>query len=132
MTTALPPWLVVQLEADGIYDSATRLSRKAKPRRCRRCGTFTLAGLDDLSRPTWLDYLPTTSGGELFALLVGRGTYALDCGELYPREALHIEGRPADLHPVHVAHDCNGPPMPVNEKYAPKRIRTNYDGPIPF
>lgn len=129
MTTTMPDWLIQKLAGDGILDPDTRLTHKPKPRRCPHCHAIVLAALNDLGIPTRLDLWPTTSAGELFALLTGRTTYALDHGELYPRNAWHIAGRPADGHRVHVAHECHGPPLPTNPKFMPAPRPATTDDP---
>lgn len=128
----MPAWLITTLEADGIYDGTTRLSRTAKPRRCPKCWAPVLAGLDEFSRPTWLNADPTTSAGELLAVIAGQPTYALDCGQLYARDRWHIGGRPADAHRVHTPHVCHGPPPPTNAKFTTRWTRPDHNQPPPF
>lgn len=131
-TTAMPAWLIDKLVADGTLDPSTRLTNRARHRRCRTCGLYTLAGLDDIAGiPTYVDPIPTTTAGEAFALLVGRPTYSLDHGELYQRSHWNITGRPADTHPVYATHQCNSPPLPANPRYLPKP-RPNHDTDPPF
>lgn len=119
-TQAMPAWLTQKLVADGVLDPRTRLTSRLRPRRCTSCGAWTLAALDDLGQPAYLEPDPTTSAGELFALLTGRATYALDRGEIYPRNAWHIAGRPADTEKTYVTHACQSPPMPANPKFTPR------------
>jgi hypothetical protein len=120
MTTTMPAWLLAKLDNEGILDAATRLTRRPRPRRCTAgCGLYILGALDDLGIRTYLELWPTTNAGELFALLTGRATYALDHGELYQRNAWNIAGRPAANEKTYVAHVCHGPPLPANPKFMP-------------
>lgn len=107
MTTAqMPLWLVDKLDGDGVLDKATRLTPTPKPRRCPDCGTRTLAALNDLGLPTYVDPAPITNLGEVIASVADRPTYGLDHGQLYRRDHWHIRGRPAETTTVHAEHVC--------------------------
>lgn len=129
MTKTMPAWLADKLIDDGTMTS-DRVTKHAKPRRCPDCHLFTLIGLDEFPHRVAVDPQPTTSAGELFALLTGRRTFALDCGELYERTAGRLAYRPADTTPVYASHQCGSPPLPVNEKFITHPPIT--DGPPPF
>jgi hypothetical protein len=110
-----------------------RLTKKARPAHCPRCGLIVLAGLDELGRKVRVDYHPTTVPGEALALLAGRDTYGLDGAELYQRLAYHIEGKNADATEVRAEHRCGDPPLPINSLFAEKQ-RPNYppNSPAPY
>ena len=114
----LPDWMVDRLIRDGVM-TADRVTKHAKPRRCPTCHLFTLVGLDETRWRVVVDPMPTTTAGEAFALLCGRGSYALDGDELYERTARRLVHRRADLNPVFVTHECHSPPLPINEKFIP-------------
>lgn len=128
---AMPAWLTQKLVADGVMDATTRLTSRLRPRRCAGCGLYGMAALDDLGLPVLLELHPTTSAGELFALLTGRASYGLDFGELYPRTAAHITARPADREKTYVTHACHSPPIPANARFTPRPKPTPTDLP-PF
>jgi len=130
MTTKMPAWLERHLIQTGVM-TEDRVTKHARHRRCPTCGLFTLVGLDELPRKVAVDPLPTTSAGELFALLTGRRSFALDVNELYERTAGRLLFRPADTHPVYITHQCGSIPLPVNTKFMPKKP-ADTDGDIPF
>lgn len=74
----LPPH-VLQALVDAGHVTERLTSRKAKPRRCRRCGRGVLSGLDGdvLAFDVDADPIALTPSGEVGALLAGRRTYAL-------------------------------------------------------
>ena len=131
MTAKMPAWLTRHLIQTGAM-TEDRITKHAQHRRCPTCGLFTLVGLDDLlpSRIA-VDPLPTTSAGELFALLTGRRSFALDVDELYERTAGRLLYRPADTHPVYITHECHSLPLPINERFMPKQPASQ-TGDIPF
>jgi hypothetical protein len=132
MTAAktMPKWLADKLILDGVMTS-DRVTKHARPRRCPTCHLYTILGLDEFPHRVAVDPLPTTSAGELFALLTGRRSFALDAGELYERTAGRLLFRPADTHPVYATHQCGSLPLPVNERFMPKP-QEKQDGPPPF
>ena len=127
----MPAWLTQHLIQTGVM-TEDRITKHAQHRRCPHCGLFTLVGLDDLlPKVVTVDPQPTTSAGELFALLTGRRSFALDSGELYERTAGRLLFRPADTHPVYITHECGSIPLPINERFMPKQPVTQ-TGEIPF
>lgn len=95
------------------------------------CGLYVLAGLADYGNPVFVDYHPTTTAGEAFALLTGRDTYAIDNGQLYQRLSHHIGGRPADQEKTYATHVCGSPQLPANPRFA-ARQPVDYTQPPPF
>lgn len=130
MTTKMPAWLERHLIQTGVM-TQDRVTKHAQHRRCPSCGLFTLVGLDEFPHRITVDIMPTTSAGELFALLTGRRSFALDVDELYERTAGRLLFRPADTHPVYITHECNSLPLPINERFMPKQPATQTDD-IPF
>ena len=128
----MPDWLVDYLDSQGVLDSATRLTRRARLVRCRQCGAKVLAGLDDLTRPLYCEQFPTTAPGELQALMGGRRTYTLIIGELCLRDEHRIAYRSASGEPVHAEHQCYDPaPLPMNLAFIQGTPSIDYDEP-PF
>ena len=126
----MAPWLVDRLIRSGVM-TEDRVTKNAKPRRCPTCRLFILVGLDETRWRVEVDLAPTTTAGEAFALLCGRGSYAIDGSELYERTARRLAGRRADDHATYVEHRCGSPQLPVNEKFLPAPpVDTN--GPPPF
>lgn len=118
-TTAMPDWLTHHLIAKGVM-TESRLTRNARPRRCTRCGTYTLVGLDadTLAFEAHAEPTPTTSAGELQALLAGRRTWTLHHGRLEQRDADDIRLDPADqAGNIHAEHTCGSPPLPVHPAF---------------
>ena len=97
-----PPWL------------RDRLTRNARPRRCR-CGAPLLVGLDgDVAALTAkADPVAISCHGEAAALLTGRATYdAVPVGknvQLSPRWVWHI--RAPRRYVVLAEHRCGAPPL---------------------
>jgi hypothetical protein len=130
--TDLPAWLQVTLIEQGVM-TKDRVTKHAHPRRCQDCGLYTLTGLDDLlPKVVHADLLPTTTVGELTALMSGRRTFGLDHGEFYIRTAGRIGFRAADHTQVHAEHSCGSPPLPVNPKFMPARFKNPDTDVIPF
>lgn len=93
----------------------TGLSRRARPRPCPRCGTWTIAGLDAdrCALEAHCDPTPLTALGEVIALASGRRTLELVRTrgrlELEQRWADHIADQPAgttrgDVLATHLCH----------------------------
>lgn len=119
-TPATPdPWLIRHLVAAG-HLTETGLSRRARPRPCPTCHTWTLTGLDDdlCAFEATCDPAPLTTLGEALALIAGRRTLALRRTrgrlELDQRWADHIEAEPAGSPRLDVlaTHTC-GHPIPT-------------------
>jgi hypothetical protein len=130
MTTTMPAWLERHLIQTGVMTS-DHVTKHARHRRCPNCGLFTLVGLDEYPKRVAVDPIPTTTAGELFALLTGRHTYALDGHELYERTAGRLEHRRADDTPVYATHQCHSPPLPINERFIPAQPE-DLNGEPPF
>jgi len=130
MTAKMPAWLTRHLIQTGVM-TTDYVTKKSKHRRCPTCGLFTLVGLDEFPHRIAVDIMPTTSAGELFALLTGRRSFALDVDELYERTAGRLLFRPADTHPVYITHECHSLPLPINERFMPKQPASQ-TGDIPF
>lgn len=112
------PWLIDHLVRSGAL-TESGLTRRARPRRCPGCGTWTLAGLDAdvCALEAHADPTPLTPLGEVAALLGGVRTVELvNSGgrhQLEQRLPDHIEGRPAcsGRFDVLALHRC-GQPIP--------------------
>jgi len=130
MTTKMPAWLTRHLIQTGVM-TADYITKKSKHQRCPHCGLYTLVGLDEFPHPIAVDPMPTTTPGELFALLTGRRSFALDGDELYERDAGRLEHRRADDTPVYAEHRCGSPPLPINQRFIPTKP-ADLDGPPPF
>lgn len=111
------PWLIEQLIRSGTL-TETGLSRRARPRPCARCHTWTVCGLDadTLALEAHCDPQPLTPLGEVIALATGRRTLELVRTrgrlELEQRWADHIESRLAGNTPgadVLATHRCGQP-----------------------
>lgn len=119
MTTTLPAWVLDELTAAGLDTPKPRRGR-AIARRCPWCGTPAWTGTA-WPRVVWLDPAPTTSDGELYAILAGRRTYQVNIHrEITQRCPLYIENESPDRTRVYVEHSCHGPAPPVNEKWKPE------------
>jgi hypothetical protein len=98
--STLPAGILGHLITRGIL-TETGLSRRARPRPCPNCGTWTIAGLDDdtCAFETYADPQPLTPIGEVLATLARRRTYELiHVGgryELNPRSSRRITYAPA-------------------------------------
>jgi len=128
--TKMPAWLTRHLIQTGAM-TQDRITKHAQHRRCPHCGLFTLVGLDEFPHRIAVDIMPTTSAGELFALLGGRRSFALDGTELYERTADRLLFRPADTHPAYVTHECGSIPLPINQRFIPAQPE-DLNGEPPF
>lgn len=109
------------LIANGVMTSGF-ITRKAKYRHCPRgCGLIVLTAIDDIGFTTTCDPHPTTTLGELQALLAGRRTYTTVGEELVYRAAHRIVARDTDREPVYVQHECGIPPPPTNELHVKRK-----------
>ena len=129
-TDKMPDWLQTQLVNDGTM-TADFITRKAKPRRCKKCHAQTLAAIDDLGLESHLDPKPTTSGGELLALLAGRATFEVIGTQVVSRDSHRVTAHPADQRGVFAAHSCNSP-LPTNSALIEKKSATCDPARIPF
>lgn len=116
----MDPWLRQHLADIGAM-TESGLTRKAQPRRCRKCNEVVIVGLDDdvCAAETYADPTPLSTLGEVVTLLEGRRTVALasEGGRrvLHIRDDFQIRGRPAGSTPrwdVLRAHRCGSPPLP--------------------
>lgn len=118
----IPAWLNRHLEAIG-QANTDGISRTAKARRCPRCKTVILAGLDAprCAFAVRVDPHPLDANAELASLLIGRPTYrATAVGpnyELDHRAWWNLRhSPPSDDVLVLAAHRCGQPlsaaPMP--------------------
>lgn len=94
----LPPRIRQQLLDSGAIGT-DRLSRKARPRRCGKCGRLTIAGMID-AFPAHCDPFPLNQLGELNVLIAGHLTFRLfqvagSNYELAFRWAESVRGSPA-------------------------------------
>lgn len=117
----IPAWLQTHLETTGAWN-ADGINRGARAQLCPTCRQVTLVGLDAdraaLTAAT--DPEPLNPLGEYLAVATGRRTYDLTWTrgtryELNPRDAAHIQKRPAQLSgksTVVAEHVC-GQPMPL-------------------
>lgn len=118
MTAGMEPWLAGYLEGEGIMDASTRLTKRARHRRCPQCNVSVLACLDDvIGGPLYVDRYPVNATGELFAVLTYRKTYTLTAEQLDSRDWNRIAYRSADDEPVYVQHSCAAPKLPVNGRF---------------
>ena len=109
------------------------VTRTARPRHCGRCHAAVLAGIDDLGITVSVHPTPTTTLGELEALMAGVDTFLLAGGRLIYRNASKIKARSPDEYDVHVTHQCGKPPPPTNpQRMKPPRKEYTNDDPIPF
>lgn len=119
-TDPAAPWLIDRLIQAGNL-TETGLSRRARPRPCLRCRTWTIAGLDadQCALEAHCDPTPLTPLGEVLALAQGRRTLELATTggrlQLEQRWADHITGHPAGAgrYDVLATHDCEQPPIPA-------------------
>lgn len=133
MTSAMLPHVRRALIANGVI-SDTGLTRNARYRRCRRgCGLILLAAIDDLGIDAWAWPNPTTTGGELTALLSGLTTWANPDARLLHRTSSKITHRPAHTERVYVQHRCTDPQPETNSATViAKRNTADYSQPPPF
>jgi len=135
MTPAPPAWILGKLIADGDL-TPDKHTRKPRRRRCPACGAHVTAAIRAMSNDVVrCDQAPTTSEGELIALMNGRRTFLVsDFYGIEPRFEFDITGLPADkAGNVHAEHSCHSPPLPVHPKYRPPiRHRQISDTDIPF
>lgn len=107
------PWIIDRLIRTGAI-TETGLSRRARPRPCPTCKTWTITGLDAdvMAFEATCDPAPLTPLGEVAALMAGRRTLGLvqrsGRYELEQRWAEHID---ADRHRLDVlaSHTCGQP-----------------------
>lgn len=107
------------------------LTRLAKSE-CRRCGRPTFAG-HIKGEPKRLDRINLTPEGELFALLLGLGTYQkMLGGEVFRRKACHItDGRPR-YSSVVAEHRCETVWAAAHIDIRPLVPMARADTPCPF
>lgn len=118
--TGLTPWIVDRLIRTGAM-TETGLTRRARPRPCPSCGTWTVCGLDAdiLALEARCDTTPLNALGEVLVLAGGRRTVELvhtrGRYQLEQRWADHIEGRPAGAgrYDVLAEHRCRQPVPPA-------------------
>jgi hypothetical protein len=79
------------------------ITTRAKERSCR-CGAAILVGIAE-GMPVRADARPVTPAEEIAALVEGRWTFALRCGELVHRDAIRIRGGYVGQS-VHAQHRC--------------------------
>lgn len=111
---AASSWLIDHLRAAG-HLTESGLTRRARPRPCPSCGTWTVCGLDAdvLALEARCDTTPLTQLGEVVALAAGRRTVELvhtrGRFELEQRWADHIAARPpaAGRYDVLAEHRCH-------------------------
>lgn len=128
MTSA--PWLQQHLIAEG-HVTEKGLTRTPQQRTCRDCGQRLLAGIDRSGFDAWTWAWPTTTTGELAAVLRGVPTWHLSAhGGLIYRSSHTIAAKPASDVAVHVGHRCGDPPPPAASVTATAAAPT-YDHP-PF
>lgn len=135
MTTAPPKWVIDQLITDGDL-TPDKHTRKPRQRRCPACGVYVTAAIRAMANEVVrADLAPTTSEGELIALMNGRRTFFItDFYGIELRFEFDITGLPADkARTVHAEHRCHAPPLPVHPEYRPPIRHTNKDdNNIPF
>lgn len=130
--TSLPPAAKRALLARRAMDHQG-VTRKPKPRHCRRCGMAVIAAIDDHGLTTSVSPTPTTAKGELDARLAGLRTFTLWGGEMLYRSYWEIKGLHPDRYDVHVIHECGTPPPEINPKRIKPPIRKEDDNaPPPF
>lgn len=135
MTTTPPKWVIDKLITDGDL-TPDKHTRKPQLRRCPACGVHVTAAIRAMSNEiVRTDQAPTTSEGELIALMNGRRTFLVSSFYgIEQRFEFDITGLPADkAGTVHAEHRCHAPPLPVHPKYRPPiRHRQILDTDIPF
>lgn len=138
------PWEVLERHLINAGHLTTEgIGRRAKPRRCRRCGSPTLVGLDAdrCALRADVDPQPLTAIGEALAQLEGRRTYALvNDGHrlvLNYRDAGRIAHRPAagpgryDVMPTHVCGSISR--LPTTTSFITRNLTVLPQGaPCPF
>lgn len=134
----LPFWLARHLEHTGAI-TPDGVSRAARPRRCPRCGTMTLRGLDEdrCAFDISVDIDPTTQIGEVIALSQGQQTYYLlreansrgrRIWTINRRELHHLAANNEAV--IMVGHRC-GTKLPKDLSRNSEQTPTNHDHP-PF
>lgn len=135
MTQAPPKWVIDQLITDGDL-TPDKHTRKPQRRRCPACGVHVTAAIRAMTNEVVrADLAPTTSEGELIALMNGRRTFLVtDFYGIELRFEFDITGLPADrARQVHAEHRCHAPPLPAHPEYRPPiRHTTKDDTNIPF
>ena len=114
---AFPDWLAQHLVDTGHWD-VHGVGRTARGRKCHKCKTFILAGLDAdrCASSAYADPTPLSALGEAMALVAGRQTYALRRSangfRLDVRDRWQIASQPAGpgrRFDVIADHVCNDP-----------------------
>lgn len=135
MTQTPPKWVIDKLITDGDL-TPDKHTRKPQRRRCPACGVHVTAAIRSMTNEVVrADLAPTTSEGELIALMAGRRTFFIsNFYGIEQRFEFDITGLPADkARTVHAEHACHSPPLPVHPEYRPPIRHTNKDDTnIPF
>lgn len=129
MTRTTPAWITQRLISDGDL-TPDKHTRKPQRRRCPSCGVYVTAAIRAMANDVIrADLAPTTSEGELIALMNGRRTFLVtDFYGIEQRFEFDITGLPADrARTVHAEHRCHAPPLPVHPDYRPPIRHTNKD-----
>lgn len=120
------------LQRQGLMDHQG-VTTTPKARHCRRCGAAVTAAIDDLGLTTAAHPVPTTTAGELAALLAGLHTFTLMPGRLIFRNARIIRKWSPDEYDVLVQHRCGMPIPPANPlRMTTRRKECDPNAPIPF
>lgn len=130
----IAPWLQDKLIHDGVL-THDKVTRKPQQRTCPTCRVRVLVAIEHLATTTvTVDATPTTTKGELDALLTGRSTFAVfDRESIERRFDFDITDIDADkAGNIHPEHQCNAPPLPVHPGYSPPRTPGTYPQQIPF
>ena len=113
-----------------------KLGRHPAWRHCPACGAWTTAAIRAMtSEPVHCDPTPTTTEGELIALMNGRRTFFVsNYYGIEQRFDFDILDCPADkAGNVHPEHQCNGQQLPTHPEHTPKhQYFTDKTGPAPF
>lgn len=117
----MDPWLRRHLANTGVM-TEEGITRKARPRRCRRCNAVIIVGLDadQCAVQVHADPTPLNAAGELLALAEGRRTLSLlvtgGGRVLEPRRPEDIRRLPPQAPGVREdvlrEHRCGTPPPP--------------------
>lgn len=125
-------WLQ-QLLVDEGHVTETGLTRTPRHRPCRRCGQRTLAAIDDCGFDAITWGWPTTSVGELLAVIAGRHRWHVGfAGGLILRGPQTTKAKPPGVVDVHVEHHCADPPPPPAPSVTPHRTRAPIPDHPPF
>lgn len=102
-----------------------RVTRRPRPAHCRTCRHAITAAITDSGFTARCWPTPTTTLGELQALLAGLATYTALPDELLYRDDFRIRTNDANRARVLVEHRCGDPPPPTNPIHAiPKQMRS--------